>query len=686
MDMKNIYRLIFTTAVIAASLTACSVEEPVTGAVKEPQKVSPVSDDAVAGELLVRFDEGVSEILDQAGLITKSGESAASRSGVLTVDEILDLVEGYQIERVFPVDMRSEEKMREEGLHLWYVVRFSDKYPVEKVAADLARLGEVSRVEFNRTLKRANQNKAVPLSADAIEQMAASAKAAKYNDPHLPLQWHMVNNGDLGATKFVAGADVNVEKAWELCTGNPSIIVAVLDEGVDFSHPDLKANMWVNEKEIWRSSEDNDGNGYVGDVYGYNFAAQSGIISTNGRYDTGHGTHVAGVIAAANNNGIGISSIAGGTAENPGVKIMSCQIFSGALAGTVLDEVRAIKYAADNGAVILQCSWGYISGAANPYDWQPQFSSDDQWKNSNMLEYKALDYFVHNAGSPDGVVDGGIIVFAGGNEYAPAASYPAAYPDYVSVAATAPDYTPAVYTNYGPGTTICAPGGDQDYYYEYGEGLNKGSIGCVLSTLPYNVTGTASPLAGYGYMEGTSMACPHVSGVVALGLSYAANLHKHVKAEEVKELLHSTARPVEQYWNLDTPKQFYKFVTDLSEIHLSSMNLKDYRGKMGSGQVDAHAFLQAIAGVGVEMTFPNLFIALDGQVTIAPAMYFKNGGKKFEVTISDSSVAAYAAEGSKLVFFGEKEGQTSAVIKSDSGESFTFTITVRKSAASNGWL
>lgn len=684
--MKNIYRLIFTTALIAASLTACSVEEPVTGAVKEPQKVSPVSDDAVAGELLVRFDEGVSEILDQAGLITKSGESAASRSGVLTVDEILDLVEGYQIERVFPVDMRSEEKMREEGLHLWYVVRFSDKYPVEKVAADLARLGEVSRVEFNRTLKRANQNKAVPLSADAIEQMAASAKAAKYNDPHLPLQWHMVNNGDLGNTKFVAGADVNVEKAWELCTGNPSIIVAVLDEGVDFSHPDLKANMWVNENEIWRSSEDNDGNGYAGDVYGYNFAAQSGIISTNGRYDTGHGTHVAGVIAAANNNGIGISSIAGGTAENPGVKIMSCQIFSGALAGTVLDEVRAIKYAADNGAVILQCSWGYISGAANPYDWQPQFSSDDQWKNSNMLEYKALDYFVHNAGSPDGVVDGGIIVFAGGNEYAPAASYPAAYPDYVSVAATAPDYTPAVYTNYGPGTTICAPGGDQDYYFEYGEGLNKGSIGCVLSTLPYNVTGTASPLAGYGYMEGTSMACPHVSGVVALGLSYAANLHKHVKAEEVKELLHSTARPIEQYWNLDTPKQFYKFVTDLSEIHLSSMNLNDYRGKMGSGQVDAHAFLQAIAGVGVDMTFPNLFIALDGQVTIAPAMYFKNGGKNFEVTISDSSVAAYAVEGSKLVFFGEKEGQTSAVIKSDSGESFTFTITVRKSAASNGWL
>ena len=686
MDMKNIYRLILTTTVIAASLAACSVEDPVAGVPEEPLKVSPVSDDAVAGELLVRFDEGVSKVLDQAGLITKSGEPAASRSGILTVDEILDLVEGYQIERVFPVDRRSEEKMREEGLHLWYVVRFSDKYPVEKVAADLARLGEVSKVEFNRTLKRANQNKAVPLTSAAIEQMAASAKPAGFNDPHLGLQWHMVNNGDLAKTKFVAGADVNVEEAWELCTGNPSIIVAVLDEGVDFSHPDLKGSMWVNEKEIWRSAEDNDGNGYAGDVYGYNFAAQSGIISTNGRYDTGHGTHVAGVIAATNDNGIGISSIAGGTPDNPGVKIMSCQIFSGALAGTVLDEVRAIKYAADNGAVVLQCSWGYISGAANPYDWQPQFSSDEQWKNSNMLEYKALDYFVHNAGSPDGVVDGGIIVFAGGNEYAPAASYPAAYPDYVSVAATAPDYTPAVYTNYGPGTSISAPGGDQDYYFEYGEGLNKGSIGCVLSTLPYNVTGTASPLAGYGYMEGTSMACPHVSGVVALGLSYAADLHRHVKAEEVKNLLYNTARPIEQYWNLDKPKQFYKFVTDLSELHLSSMNLKDYKGKMGSGQVDAHAFLQAIAGVGVDMSFPNIFVALDGQVTIAPAMYFKNGGKSFEVTISDSSVAAYAAEGSTIVFSGKKEGQTSAHIKSDTGESFDFTITVRKSAAGNGWL
>ena len=675
---------------LAVAMTACGVEEPVRIAPVGQEKVSSFTEGAVAGELLVRFDAEVSDILDKAG-VTKSGPAApASRSGILSVDEILDIVDGYQIERVFPIDMRSEEKSRKEGLHLWYVVRFSDKHSVEKVAADFAQLGEVSRVEFNRILKRANTGKAVPLTKSSFRQMTASAKAAKFNDPHLGLQWHMVNNGDLGKTKFVAGADIQVEKAWDLCTGDPSVIVAILDEGIDISHPELQPNLWVNENEQWRSNEDNDGNGYAGDYHGYNFAAGHGIISTGGRYDTGHGTHVAGVIAAANNNNMGISSVAGGNGTpDSGVKIMSCQIFSGSLAGTVLDEVRAIKYAADNGAVILQCSWGYISGAANPYDWSPQFSNDEQWKNYNLLEFKALDYFVHNAGSPDGVIEGGVVVFAGGNESAPAASYPAAYPEFVSVAATAADYTPAVYTNYGTGTTISAPGGDQDYYYEYGEGINTGSLGCILSTLPKTVTGDdpANDLAGYGYMEGTSMACPHVSGVVALGISYAAKLRKHFKAEQIREMLHATTRPIEGYWDLDTPKQYYKFVTDLDKVHLSTMNLRNFTGKMGSGQVDAYSFLKAIEQSGKDMTFPNVFVALDGQTTIAPAMYFENGSNQtYTVVIADTSVASFEMKGKTVVFKGIKEGQTSASITSGSGKSYDFVITVRKGANTNGWL
>lgn len=671
---------------LAVALAAACEPEALAPDSSAPQQVV-LGQDVVRGELLIRFDERVVGILDEAGLTRSGSKAPLSECPIPSVEEVLSMVEGYTIERVFPVDPRSEKLARKEGLHLWYRVKFAEDAPMEQMIAKLSRLGEVSTVNCNRRLRKNWSEKVIPFDpASRTTGLASSPNAAptrattpRFNDGGLQYQWHLVNKGDLGATKFTAGADVNVLPAWDLCTGDPSIIVAVLDEGIAYDHPDLKDAMWVNEDEVWRSRTDNDGNGYPGDVYGYNFALDTPIITVNDIKDSGHGSHVAGVIAATNNNGVGISSIAGGDGISKGVRLMSCQIFSGDKGGTVLDEVRAIKYAADNGATILQCSWGYTSGAANGYDWQPMYSTDETWMSDNALEKKALDYFVHNAGSPDGVVEGGIAVFAAGNESAPAAGYPGAYGDFVSVAATAADWTPAVYTNYGTGTTISAPGGDQDYYYEYGEGSDCGAIGCVLSTLPLEVT----PV-GYGYMEGTSMACPHVSGVFALGLSYAAKLHKHFKAEEIIELLYSTATPVEQFWNVDEPKNYYKYVVDLGSNHFKSMDLKLFRGKMGHGQVNAAAFLDAISKGGKPMTFPNVFLAPGAEKLIDASLYFDNVGS-MTLDFKTSPVASAQLSAGKLHIKGLAEGQAKGRI-SDGSRSFDFVVTVRKNANSNGWL
>lgn len=653
--------------------------------VSEPNDINVESGNGAVvcseGEIFVKFTPEVSNILADMGLV----RSSLTRSGVPSVDEVLDIVGGAELTRVFPVDPRHEERTKLSGLDRWYRVRFKGNYSVEEVCRRFSALGEVQKVDVNRTVKRANSRKAIPLSQQAYDKMCNAATrsgSVTFDDPLLSKQWNLINTGDMfvkdGVVKSVKGADVQVEEAWTLAQGDASVVVAVLDEGVWVRHPDLEANIWVNSDESADLTKDLDNNGYDGDINGYNFVHETGRITWSDYYDSGHGSHVAGTIAAVNNNGEGISSIAGGNGTaNSGVKIMVCQIFSGNLSTGIWNVVRAIKYAADNGAVVLQCSWGYVSGAANAYDWGAAgFASEEEWKLGSPLEKEALDYFTHNAGSPNGVIDGGIAVYAAGNEAAPMAGYPGAAADYVSVAATAADFTPASYTNYGPGTTISAPGGDQDYYYEYYNEEFKayGAEGCILSTVPTHISES-----GYAYFEGTSMATPQVSAVVALGLSYATKLRRHFKAVELQQLLHDTATPIDEY--MTGYKTYSRYVADIGVIQPVRMSLAPYRGQMGTGQVNTAALLRAIEGKGVEMRFPNMMLKVGASAAVAPSLYFVGGeGLSYEVSIADTAIATAEQKDGKIIFTGKKIGTTTGSVTASNGVRHSFNITVSSSA------
>lgn len=475
--------------ILAAALAVACMKQPreQQETPKPQQPVSPIAE----GKMIVVFDDDIISLIE-------SGETdlATKAPGL---GNFLDNLGVTSMERVFPYAGEFEERTRREGLHRFYKITYKADVPVTKAMGEMAPVPGILHMEpVHRIEKRS------------------------FNDPMFSKQWHYVNSR-------YPSADIHVQEVWDNYTvGSENVIVCVVDEPVDPSHPDLQANLWK------------DSQGHTG----YNFARNSwdlSIRTAGGDGDIGHGTHVAGTVAAVNNNGVGVCGLAGGdySGGRPGVRLQSAAIFSGTDFADDDATYAAIVWGADHGAVISQNSWGYYADANG--DGRVSSSELANFKSQSIYDQEfatikaAIDYFIKYAGCdnageqlPDSPMKGGLVIVAAGNENI---DYDiiCGYEPVIAVGAYGPSGTRASYSNYGSWVDIGAPGG---------EGTSE--TNCIWSTLPKTVAdgygGTIST-GWYGGVDwaGTSMACPHVSGVAALLVSYFGG--PGFTAEKCKEFL-----------------------------------------------------------------------------------------------------------------------------------------------------
>ena len=550
--MKKYASLIVLTSLLP--LFSCHREVPQEAGQEEVSaKILRLSDEVSPEDFLLKFSQ-----------VPSAGELSA-----------YEQAHGVTLQRALPSKPGKEEMERKHGLDRWYISSVPAETALDQMIRKVAADPAIQVVEYNSLAQRSG----APVVWPVASSLTKADFGIDFKDPYLNMQWHYKNIGDVGVSPTVmAGADINVVPVWKnLICGDPDIVIAVVDEGVKYSHPDLQDNMWVNSKEIPGNGVDDDGNGYIDDIYGYNFVDR-GDISWAKAGDDGHGTHCAGTIAAVNNNGKGVAGVAGGSGNGDGCRLMSCQIFSGENGGYANTIAEAIKYAADNGASIISCSFGN----------RRQFNSDNAYYASSGIEIDAVHYFEDQCNNP--VLNGNIAIFAAGNEAHDYAHYPGAFYDIISVSALGPDGLPAYYTNYGPGCNICAPGGEA---YHYGE-VGRWRASQVLSTLPSEIEdygfseGELKTGHDYGYMQGTSMACPHVSGVVALGLSYAKKLGKKFDRDEFKRMILASVNDVDQHISKVTQKTY--------AYHQSALQMAPFYHQMGTGCIDAWRLMMKIEG------------------------------------------------------------------------------------------
>lgn len=487
------------------------------------------------GVVRVKLQPSLAAKVEKADLTGTATNVAASRAaakyvttGVQQLDAMAQKVHAVSMKRVFPYAGKDEAKHKKYGLDQWYDITYDNtEMSLQQVKNLYKSTVGVMHAQRVPAYTISDSQKYLPISPAQIAKAQQAAATMPFNDPMLSAQWHYHNDGSISGTK--AGADINVFPAWESgVTGSSDVIVAIVDGGFQVTHPDLKDNVWINEAELnGKPGVDDDGDGYVDDIYGWNFVVNSSNINAHS-----HGTHVAGTVGATNGNGIGVCGVAGGKDGEGGVKMMVCQVFdTRASSSAVADFGAALVYAADRGASIAQCSWGLSTA-----DEEDQATSE------------GVRYFTKEGGGDK--MNGGLCIFASGNTNDEGNYYPGCMSEVVGVAATTATGAPAYYSSRGTWVDVSAPGGLMD---------NDSELG-VLSTLPDD---------SYGYNEGTSMACPHVSGIAALILSKYGN--KNFSNETLRTML----------------------TTSVNDIY---SNYPEYKGLFGSGCIDAYKALQGNEG------------------------------------------------------------------------------------------